>query len=373
LRRWSAGCPIWYDRRQHGYHRATQQAVPADLLLPGPTLLRQPQDAHEADFIASSAERTLSLIEQGVLDVPDGADLVSFVSGGKKAEKPKPPPLRSLGELKQRYLDAHSLGAMEGNSFDTIRTHLQHFAQTVGEGFAIQALALEHLQQHVERRAKQTGFFGLPLSAVTLREVKQLWDCLFLGTQQVDEFLAFVRAAARHPFLPAMFVFAAHTGARRSELLRARVGDIDFEGGAVVTHEKKRVQGKRTHRRVPLSPLLEQVLRDWLTRHPGGQALFCHQLQVPRSKTRRTAGVPLTRNEANDHFKRTVVRSKWKVLRGWHVLRHSFVSNCAAKGVDQRMIDEWVGHQTEEMRKRYRHLFPDQQRQAIRSVFGEGQ
>jgi hypothetical protein len=33
-------------------------------------------------------------------------------------------------------------------------------------------------------------------------------------------------------------------------------------------------------------------------------------------------------------------------------------------------IDAWMGHQTEEMRKRYRHLFPDQQQAALASVFG---
>jgi site-specific recombinase XerD len=93
---------------------------------------------------------------------------------------------------------------------------------------------------------------------------------------------------------------------------------------------------------------------------------------VPRSKKRRTACVPLTRNETNDHFKRLVADSKWKVLRGWHVFRHSFISNCASKGVDQRMIDEWVGHQTEAMRKRYRHLIPSTQNQALRSVFAGG-
>jgi hypothetical protein len=37
--------------------------------------------------------------------------------------------------------------------------------------------------------------------------------------------------------------------------------------------------------------------------------------------------------------------------------------------VDQRLIDEWMGHETEEMRRRYRHLFPDVQRQAIETVF----
>jgi hypothetical protein len=30
-------------------------------------------------------------------------------------------------------------------------------------------------------------------------------------------------------------------------------------------------------------------------------------------------------------------------------LRHSFLTNCAAKGIDQRMIGERVGHQIEAM------------------------
>ena len=56
---------------------------------------------------------------------------------------------------------------------------------------------------------------------------------------------------------------------------------------------------------------------------------------------------------------------------GWHALRHSFASNCAAAGLDQRVINEWMGHQTEEMVRRYRHLFPDQARKAIDVVFGQ--
>jgi hypothetical protein len=46
------------------------------------------------------------------------------------------------------------------------------------------------------------------------------------------------------------------------------------------------------------------------------------------------------------------------------------VSNCAAAGVDQRLLDSWVGHTTEEMRRRYRHLIPSIEQQAIKQVFG---
>jgi integrase len=197
-----------------------------------------------------------------------------------------------------------------------------------------------------------------------------LWDCLYLTPPQIEELLAFVQAHAAHGFLYPMFAFAAHTGARRSEMLRALVTDIDFGGETVLIREKKRARGQRTNRRVPLSSFLLHVLRDWLTRHPGGQHLFCHPLQVVRSRKKRAVYTPLTRNEAHDHFHRTLAGSKWAVLRGWHVLRHSFASNCAVASVDQRFVNAWMGHQTEEMVRRYQHLRPDKQKEAIALVFG---
>jgi integrase len=59
-------------------------------------------------------------------------------------------------------------------------------------------------------------------------------------------------------------------------------------------------------------------------------------------------------------------RKRWFKV-GFHTYRHSFASNLAARGVDQRIVDEWMGHQTEAMRKRYRHLFPKDRRSAIES------
>jgi integrase len=82
--------------------------------------------------------------------------------------------------------------------------------------------------------------------------------------------LAYVKEQARVPFLYPMFAFAAHSGARRSEMLRVRIDDLDLAGQTVLLREKKRSKEKRTFRRVPLSPFLLGVLRDWLSAHPGG-------------------------------------------------------------------------------------------------------
>jgi integrase len=50
---------------------------------------------------------------------------------------------------------------------------------------------------------------------------------------------------------------------------------------------------------------------------------------------------------------------------GFNLPRHPFSSNLARAGVDDRIIDHFMGHQTEEMRRRYQHLFPEEKRKAL--------
>ena len=173
-----------------------------------------------------------------------------------------------------------------------------------------------------------------------------------------------VKKTARFPFIYPMFVFAAHTGARRREMMRSRIEDFDFNSGTVLIREKKKdTSVTLTHRRVPMSPLLARVMSEWFAIHPGGSVTLCVK---PNQTLRQTFTTKL--------FRRSLKGSKWVRLRGFHVFRHSFASNLAASGVDQRVIDEFMGHQTEAMRKRYRHLCPDQRKKAIESVFaGDGQ
>src|SRR5690242_8175157 len=144
-----------------------------------------------------------------------------------------------------------------------------------------------------------------------------------------------------------MFVFAAQTGARRSEIIRALPSDVDLVAGVVTIREKKRDKSKLTTRQVPLPPLLKEVLADWMEKRSKGKTLFC-----------KVDGKAISPREAHNYIQRALCISKWAMLKGWHVFRHSFISAFANKGVDQRIIDDLVGHSTEEQRRRYRHLFP---------------
>ena len=384
-------------------------------------------DAKEASACLSRLEENLRLVERGRLIPPADSDLPTFLlSDGQISRKPILTEVLTLDSLVGEYMAVHSNGALEKNTLETRAMHLRHLTETLGGALSLKQLKVADLQGHITRRSKDLGIRKRKLSAYTMRkeissfrtiwnwgvqrglltapfpnqglvfpkmdekppfqtwdeiecqvtrggltaaETQNLWDCVFLSIEQIQELLAHVQLQALQPFVYPMFCFAAHTGARRSEMMRLLIRDVDFSGKKILLREKKRGKGLRTHRHVPLSPFLAQVMQDWLAKHPGGQSLFVQDLEVIRSKVHRTGFGPLTRNEAHDHFKRAVQESKWDKLRGWHVFRHSFASNCAARGVDQRLIDSWMGHQTEEMRKRYRHLFPHQEQAAILSVF----
>ncbi len=375
-------------------------------------------------------EDNLRRYELGLLPAPEGADLAAFLlSDGRAPAKPERPALRTLGDLFNAYFQSLPEGALEQTTLAGMRLHEVHLGRHLGNGCSIHTLEASDLQAYIEKRSKGKGIHGRTVSPATMKkelvtlrtawnwavhmghlkrpfpnrglrfgkttekppfqtvaeierrikrgglmkaEEADLWDCAFLTLPDVEELLAHVRAAARQPFVYPLFVFAAHIGARRSEMLRSKLSDLDLEAGTVLIHEKKRVRGKLSTRRVPLSPFLKATLIEWLEIHPGGGRTFSQTPQVERSKTERGVPLPITPDEAHDHFKRALRGSRFERLRGWHVFRHSFCSNAAASGIDQRLINAWVGHQTEGMVQRYRHLIPDQQQEAIRRVFGGG-
>lgn len=428
-------------------------------------------------------EENLRLVEEGRLDIPEGADVPEFLLYDGKLSFANPHPKTRVGNARApsdlgrgAELQAHSsierlpadadsidvctpadrqaavpngkpsvlagvplsrvfdeyLAKLPENALgpETLRVakiHFAHLKRVLGADTPIVQIDKQHLQDYVTERGKSTGKRGKPLSATTVKkelgtfssvwtwakdnkhvtvefpgkklkyaptsdkppfqtiaeverkislghlspdEQDDLWDSVFLTLPEIDELLKHVRRRALHPFLYPMFAFAAHTGARRSEMRRSQIHDIDFEGKRIDIRERKRVQGKHTLRSVPMSPLLESVLRKWLAKHPGGKYTFCLGAIVPKSSKSRRQPIPLTCEEAGHHFQQVLRGTKWQRLRGWHALRHSFCSNCAAQGVDQRMINSWVGHQTESsMVRRYRHLIPSQEQAAISTVF----
>jgi len=194
---------------------------------------------------------------------------------------------------------------------------------------------------------------------LTDEEKKELWASLFLDHEQVKSLLSFVCEAAAHPFIYPMFAFAAYTGARRSEICRSQIDDFDFNENLILIRERKRRKNlSATTRFVPMHPELRKIMSEWLEKHPGGMQTIVLPQQM-RGQKYRAVPLGVTPGKATKHFKTTLKNSEWKVVKGFHVLRHSFGSNLARSGkIPSETIGKWMGHTTEEMRELYQHLFP---------------
>jgi integrase len=382
-------------------------------------------DRKTADGRASKAEELLRLLKSGRITLPPAIDIATFVEhDGKPPETPSGVVVTrqstSLGQLRDNYLETFSNGTIEETTLCTRRIHFGHLVRILGAGVKLLDITHAQLQGYVKKRGAKTKKNGVGEETIrreisTLRaawnwgarsnlvtgvlpnkglryprstekppfmtrdEIERriaagepasdLWECLYLRTPEIIELIETVAANATHPFILPMFAIAAYTGARKSEILRSQRTDIDMEAGAIVLREKKREQGRDSTRRVPLSPALAKILAEWLAVAPESSFTIAKPA-LARSRTKKPAGERLTPREAHDHLQRTLADTKWKCVRGYHVLRHSFISALANRGIDQRIIDEFVGHQSEQQRKRYRHLYPTTLKDAITTTFG---
>jgi integrase len=369
----------------------------------------------EADARKKRVECTLHDLATGRLTLPtDCRDVGLFIlSDGKVAAKPDLPRHVTLVELWQRYLDETPEGAKDQSTRDTEGLHFRHLLQLLKGGRPVELLTTADLQRYIKTRTKAPGIrgetvkprtvrkeldtlraiwngFALPhkivaadfrahfgklvypkekskppfqtydqikkqLAGKTPAEQAELWDGLFLQKHELADLLEIVRLAQAPAWLHPMVLLAAHTGARRGELMRAEPHDFDLDGRVWHVREKKRDRRKKfTYRVVSLSTPLVAVLRDWQATREPGQFMFGD----------------LTRRVVQYGLERVVAGTPWSCIRGWHLFRHSFVSILAVEGKDQRMIDAMTGHQTEEMRARYRHLAPSSRQAALDSVFG---
>jgi integrase len=375
-------------------------------------------------------DETIHLVESGRIELPENVDVPTFLlSDGKRTGvEPTPLPQVTLQATFDQFFASIPDDNLEATTLDGMHRHEKHLIRIFGPAFLLPILTLDNLQKYVNQRSKEKSHYKKPVSATTVhkelvtlgtvwrwaerlklvhgsfprrgvrlpkqdelppfqtwneieRQIEQgglneaqasvLWDALYLKKSEVDELIAHVRKHALHPFIYPMIVMAAHTGARRSELMRSQRLDFDLEGSVVTIREKKRVKGRNTTRRVPLSPTLKTAITRWLAEeHPGGPHAFCHGRRSSRSRSKAKHASPLTNDQAHAHLERTLKGSKWEKVKGWHCLRHSFISNLASQGIDQRIIDDFVGHTTDQMRRRYRHLFPDVKQAAIDAVFG---
>ncbi|MEO2012655.1 MAG: tyrosine-type recombinase/integrase [Pirellulaceae bacterium] len=383
-------------------------------------------DRDEADHRLNCVQRLLYRLETGQEEVPQGVDVIDFIlSDGRAkrqtvlAEEADPLP---FGEGAERYLVSRK-GRDAISYIDSQRTHLRHLQSYLNEVYPstvycrdIGYTVLKRFQDHrllirdpstVQReRNSLRNFFAWCLSenvtktspaihleaitsgrdldpfrtkgeileiiergGLTYEELRAYWESLYLRLSEVGEAINVARHQGDHDHCYLLHAIPAYTGMRRGEVLRLKWPDI--LGGYLIARSRKQSRSKKeTMRRIDLHPELQRILTDWKSRSSSGQFVICD-----------ADGGPIGVDVANRRFWKPLRGSEWCLdskrnhfCIGFHTYRHSFASNMAARGVDQRIIDGYMGHTTEAMRRRYRHLFPESRQHAIRQLnfFGKG-
>ena len=364
-------------------------------------------DEEDADHARKAAERRIHLLRTGALDVPEGTDPGAFIVGNRAAgpepakEKPKP----SVQALFREYLEWAKPPRKAEASWRTERTHLGNFEAFLGSKVSMRAdrVTPELIERFMRRRGLKVRPTTINKELQTLRQafdyavrhghldanpltgVKKLKDSSenhrFMTKAQIDEVLGGgthtdeqkrelkrfrylepkeVRALlllAKESDLWAFLSILAFTGMRFSEARHLRWEDIDFEARRIwVRSRKQSADRQMTVRDVEMNETLSEVLREHRRFAPSSAYVFCDE-----------DGQPLTSGWFRYRFTGLTKGTAFDGI-GFHCLRHSFSSNLARAGVDDRIIDHFMGHQTEEMRRRYQHLFPSEKRRAIDQI-----
>lgn len=167
-----------------------------------------------------------------------------------------------------------------------------------------------------------------------------------------------------------MIALGIYTGMRLGDVVNLRWADIGKDS-ITITPLKTSRKGKKIT--MPIHPVLSVLLKELKVSHTGGKAanseyLFPEDREAYNKDTGaitkrfqqflKDCGIT-TQEQGGVHRRRAIVR------KGFHSLRHSFVSLCAANKIPQVAIQELVGHGSPAMTELYSHADFQQKQDAI--------
>lgn len=263
-------------QERNGSYRVLFQYNGRQLSLPVGKVSRE-----EALAEKGKVENLLLRLEQRFATIPPGLSIVEYLKFDGRPLAPQLPEAKAikLSLLKDKYVAANK-ASLEPTTLGTLAVHFKHLEKGLGASFHINKLKLADLQDYVNQRAKAKGKNGRTLSATTIQkeintlrtawkwgskngyvsgpcpcdglryprvtekpifmtraEIErhiaagdldeatkaELWGSLYLTIPETKKFLKHIKSRALQPFLYPAVCFVAYTGARRSEMLRARV------------------------------------------------------------------------------------------------------------------------------------------------------
>ena len=144
------------------------------------------------------------------------------------------------------------------------------------------------------------------------------------------------------------------TGCRYGELTRMRAGDFNAEAGTITVRESK--SGKPRH--VALTDEGRALFSELTAGHSGGDLIFL-----------RDDGKAWGPSHQQRPLDAASARAKIKPAATFHILRHTYASALAMRGVPMGVIAAQLGHSDTRMTERhYAHLSPNYVAETVRAA-----
>jgi site-specific recombinase XerD len=189
--------------------------------------------------------------------------------------------------------------------------------------------AIKFFYEVVLRQERKVYYLERPMKERRLPEVLSQEEVamLFTVTQNIKH--------------RAMLMMIYSAGLRRGELLRLRVGDVDFHRNVVFIKGSK----GRKDRQSILAKSLEPILKKYLETHKPGYWMFEGE-----------AGGKYGERSIARVLESACAKTKIKKEITLHTLRHSFATHLLEAGTSTRYIQELLGHESPLTTEIYTHV-----------------
>jgi integrase len=170
-----------------------------------------------------------------------------------------------------------------------------------------------------------------------------------------------------------MLLTMIHLGARKGEIFRIKMSDLDFERSQIQIWTRKRKDGNLESDWLPMVPELKQSLWQWQQVRLSQPTIDQEHLFVCLDQTaycQAYFGKPFT---SRQHMMRRLCDKAGVKTFGFHAIRHLCATLLYHKGKNLDFIQRMLRHQNPNTTARYlKKLGLDDTRRQLESVFGMG-
>ncbi len=218
------------------------------------------------------------------------------------------------------------------------------------------------------RREREEHEQDIHRLAFTREQEQQLRDVLDDGKHKV----------MNKPEVRVVYYLGMFTGQRLKDCVLLRWSKVDLERSRVWVKQFK--TGKEVT--IPLAPPLKEVLENALLWKSGENDYVCPKMAARYNQVN-AMGKNVGNNLVNIDMLRVIRwiglepsvsvpgRDKKVTIYGFHSLRHSFASYCAAAGVPAATVQSILGADSEVISRYYTHVGEEAQQRAIAAITGE--